>query len=304
MPKVPSFNGLNNVTDSLRLGLSWLVQADNVDITNTGAIKKRAGYKKTLSGAITGAYSTVDHARMFVVAGGALLAMNGPTDAVTLMTGLRQAPMYFTEVNDQVFFNNGVDSGIIQPDNEILPWRESSLKDIEFLNAAGESVGALLDPLPIDTGVIQHWRGRIYAAQYFPAENQTAIWYSQPLGFHLFSLDTDFILVPGCASMLAPHDDALIIGTDQCIYAYNGESLKQLAPYGVVPGQHWSQDDQRILFWSTRGLCAALPFSNLTEKTVSVAPGVSAGGAIVQIDGQKRYVVALQQGGTSFNSIL
>lgn len=300
MPKVPSFNGLNNVTDPLRLGLSWLVQADNVDVTDTGALKKRNGYILRTAGAITSAYSTLDFTRLYLVKQGQLLTAEG----AVLATGLSGAPMHWCEVNGQVFFNNGTDSGIIQPDHSVLPWRDSTLTELKFLGADGKEQSALLDPLPFDIDVIQHWRGRIYAAQYMASEDQTVIWFSQPLGFHLFSLDTDFILVPGCASMLAPHDDVLIIGTDQRIYAYNGESLKQLAPYGVVPGQHWSQDDQRILFWSTRGLCAALPFSNLTEKTVSVAPGVSAGGAIVQIDGQKRYVVALQQGGTSFNSIL
>jgi hypothetical protein len=101
--------------------------------------------------------------------------------------------------------------------------------------------------------------------------------------------------------MLAPHDDALIVGTDACIYAY-GDRLNELADYGVVRGQHWAEDDERIIFWSVRGACAALPFRNLTERSVSVAPGVQAGGTIVRSGGQKRYVVALQSGGAAFNS--
>ena len=51
----------------------------------------------------------------------------------------------------------------------------------------------------------------------------------------------------------------------------------------------------------TRGLCAALPFANLTERQVSVAPGLRAGGAIVRYAGQKRYIVALQSSGVAFN---
>lgn len=302
--KVSSFRGLNNVTDPLRLGLSWLAQADNVDITNTGAIKKRAGYSKVLAGAMTGAYSTLDASRMYVVDGGTLKALTGPTAAVPLLAVVNSALMHFTEVNDQVFFSNGIDSGIIQPDNEILPWRDSPLHDIEFLNAAGETVNALLDPLPLDVGVIQHWRGRIYAAQYFPEADQSAVWFSEPLGYHLFNLDTSFFLLPGRVTMLAPHDSALIIGTDKQILAYPGDKLTLLAPYGVVPGQHWAEDDGRILFWSLRGLCAALPFTNLTVGQVSVAPGISAGGTLVLRDGRKRYLVALQKGGASFNSIL
>lgn len=380
------FKGLNNVSDPLRLGLAWLAQADNVDITDTGALKKRAGYSQTLASPITNAYATLDFKRLFVAGGGVLKAMTGPASAVTLCTGLSTAPMYFTEVNQEVFYNNGTDSGVILPDNSVLDWgwqapaapalaattgnlpaglyqvrctytlpggRETGAGDsAEITLTRGQalqisgiplrsggftnvylapadstvfqrvftSVGAtayifngtpddlgvdlntiFLDPLPLGVDVIQAWKGRIYAAQYFAADNQSAVWFSKPLGFHLFDQNSSFILVPGRVLMLAPHDDALVIGTDARIYAYPGDKLAELAPYGVVPGQHWAVDEARILFWSVRGLCAALPFTNLTEHQVSVAPGVQAGGTIVRDGGQKRYVVALQQGGLAFN---
>ena len=293
------FKGLNNVSDPLRLKLGWLTQADNVDITDSGALARRKGYSLAQAGAFTGAYSTLDFSRMYVVIGGLIKDFIGNT----LATLTSDAPMFWCEVNELVFFNNGIDSGIIRPDNGVLPWRESALRDIEFLDAAGNAVDALLDPLPLGTDVIQHWKGRIYAAQYMAAENQTVIWFSQPLGYHLFALERDFILVPGRVTLLAPAPAALLIGTDIAVHAYDGTSLADLAPYGVIPGQHWSQDDDRILFWTARGLCAALPFTNLTDRSVSVAPGVSAGGTLMCVDGQKRYVVALQQGGSPFNAL-
>lgn len=388
MPTTKAFKGLSNVSDSLRLGVAWLAQADNIDITDTGAIKKRTGYRKAFAGAITGAYSTLDFTRMFVVDGGALKVLTGPGAATSLRSGISPALMHFTEVNDQVFFNNGTDSGIIAPDNTVVEWgwqapaapavtavtgqlpagtyqvrctftmpdgretgagesAEITLVDGQALQATGlqlldkhftsvyiapadstvyqrafTSVGAtafvwndspdnlgvdlltnFYDPLPLGSEVIQFWRGRMYAAQYFAAADQTAIWFSQPLGFHLFDLNQDFILVPGRATMLAPHDSALVIGTEARVFAYDGTKLEQLAPYGVVPGDHWARDDERVLFWSTRGLCAAMPFTNLTEGQVSVAPGVSAGGTLVLRDGRKRYLVALRQGGAAFNPL-
>lgn len=303
MSMVSVFKGLNNVTDPLRLGLAWLVEATNVDITDSGAIQKRTGYTKTMAGSFTSAYATQDFSRLFVVDGGTLKAMTGPAAAVSLLEGLSAAPMHFAEVNDRVFFSNGIDSGIIEPDNEVTPWRDSPLADLPFLDAAGNELESLLSPLPLGVGIIQHWRGRMYAAQYFHTENQTVIWFSQPLGFHLFSLDTDFFMVPGRVLMLAPHGEALLVGTDQQVLAYTGESLSELAPYGVVPGQHWAADGARILFWSLRGLCAALPFANLTDKQISVAPGVHAGGALVRSHGARRYLVSLQAGGLPFNPL-
>lgn len=386
MSMVSVFKGLNTVTDPLRLGLAWLTQADNIDITETGAIKKRSGYVKTLPGAITSAYSTLDFSRCFVVDGGTLKAMTGPAAAVSLLA-VGDAPMHFTEVNGQVFFNNGTDSGIINPDNAVLDWawpipaapalsvvtgnlpaglyracctfilpdgRETGASDFTELtlpeggallvSSIAQSPGCTtrlyiapadstvfqmafadapttvtwsslpdalgvdllndgMEPLPEGVGIVQHWQGCIYAAQHMAQANQTVIWFSQPLGFHLFNLSSDFILVPGRVTMLAPHDGALVIGTETRIHAYDGVKLVQLAAYGVTPGQHWSADEGRILFWSTRGLCAALPFVNLTERQVSLAPGVSAGGALVHQDGRKRYLVSLQSGGTAFNPL-
>lgn len=382
LPRINSFKGLNNVTDALRLGLGWLTQADNVNITDSGAIERRDGYSLHTAGVYIGAYSTVDFARMYVVVGGLLKDFVGNT----LKTLASSAAMHWAEVNEQVFFNNGTDAGIIQPDNTLLDWRwsapntptlaavtgrlpaglyrvlctstladgretgacdpaEITLTDGQALQISGLTPGGNvyiapadstvfqyagypdgtafvwnnspddlgrdflldgLDPLPAGADVIQVWKGRLYAAVYMPAQAQTAIFFSQPLGFHLFNLAQDFFMVPGkvlmLASMLAPDDTALIVGTDKAVHAYSPDGLLTLAPYGVIPGQNWSQDDKRILFWTARGLCAALPFTNLTERQISVAPGVSAGGVVMEKDGQKRYLVSIQQGGAAFNS--
>lgn len=296
---VKTFKGLNNVTDSLGLGVEWLAKADNIDITDTGGLSARAGYSLVRAGNISAAYTTADFQRMYLVDGGAIKTFDG----TTLKTGLSGATVYWAEINDQVFFNNGVDSGVIYPDNHVEDWRRPITVN-KYIGADGQELEALLDPLPLGTDVIQFWGGRAFAAQFMPTENQTVVWFSLPLGFHLFRLDSDYIVVPGRVHMLAPHDSALVIGTEDAVMAYDGTKLTQLADYGVVPGQHWAEDDERLLFWTTRGVCAALPFSNLTERQVSVAPGVHAGGTIVRSGGQKRYVVALHQGGAAFNSYI
>jgi hypothetical protein len=384
LPRVDRFKGLNNVSDPMRLGLGWLATAENINITDTGSIEGREGYDLALAGAFSAAYATLDYTRMYLVDGGVLKAMAGPATANALRPGLASAPMYWAEVNDDVYFNNGTDSGIIWPDNTIQEWRwpepgapavaavtgslpaglyrvcctflswngrETGAGDIAEIDiAAGqalqisgipqaadhttrvyiapanstvfqfaaspsntamvwnESPDALgvdlranaFYPLPKGCDVIQAWKGRIYAAQYLPADNQTVIWFSQPLGYHLFKLESDFIQVSGRVLMMAPHDLALVIGTDSEIMAYDG-SLTTLADYGVVPGWCWDKFDKDIFIWTARGVCQALPFTNLTGNHHSVAPGVQAGAAVIAADGQKRFVVALHQGGSAFN---
>lgn len=389
MTDVARFLGLNHGTDPLSLGLSWLVQADDVDITDAGKLVKRTGYGAPLAAtSLTGAYATRDEQRAYFVDNGALKAVTGAPGAlatITLATGLAAAPVYWAEINGEVFFSNGIDSGIIRPDQTLLPWawpvpgaptlaavsgtlsagqygafctftlpdgRMTGTSQLATLvleaghalqitnipqiaglatnvyiapadsavyGLAASNAGAVLrwdapanalgralrtsnfSPLPAGCDVIQAWRGQLFAAM--PMDNCTAIWESQPLGFHLFNLRDDFKLIPGRVLMMAPTESALIIATERETFAWNGERLAKLADYGVVPGHHWAQeDDGNVLFWSTRGVCRALPFANLTERRISVAPGRLAGGALLRRGGQLHYLVALQQGGSAFNS--
>lgn len=371
METVKFFFGLNNISNPLRLGVRWLARADNVNISDTGAIQKREGYTKKIAGSFTSAFSTLDFTRMYLVEGLQLKAMAGQATIKTLQSA---ALMYWAEINNQVFFSNGIDSGIILSDNTVISWawkipnapkltvvtgslpaglyrvlctqtledgRETGGSEIVELNIlegqalqisdiptgtsvyiapanstvfqfAGRPSAAMvwnsspdmlgvdllnsqLSPLPQGVNVIQTWKGRIYAAQYMPEADQSVIWFSQPLGFHLFDLDVDFVLIQGKVLMLAAHSDALIIGTDKQIYAYDGNTLTMLADYGVAPGQHACKDESRVLFWSKRGLCAALPFVNLMESRFLAAPCESVSGVLIQRGGRRRYVAATKQ---------
>jgi len=396
MPQIKSFKGLNNVSDPLRLGLGWLSQADNLDVTDTGSLVKRRGFSKVGTGSYTGLFTSYDFSRMYYVQGGALKNGSG----VVLATGITSAPMNWTEVNEQIYFNNGINSGVIDTDDSIMPWAwpapsaptvrmEAPTPKPEYVSTqydrhvsgyyqvrctyvlpdgretgssdAGEATGSgilyisnipqlpgyktnvyvapsdsavyqllatttataitfndapstlgrelmnmFLDPLPQGCDIVQYWKGVMYAAQYLPTTDQTVIWFSEPLGYHLFNLNSNFFMVPGHVYMLATNDaTALLIGTDSRVFAYDGQKIEQIAPYGVLPGVSWVEDEDeeptKTYFWTTRGLCSALPFTNLTERQVSMPPGVSAGGTIVRSGGKKRYVVALRQGGAAFN---
>ena len=122
MSKIEAFRGLNNVVDPMRLDMTWLARADNIDITDTGAVRVRDGYTKSIDAEITGGYSTVDHQRAYVVQDNDLCALTSPTTTTALRTGLSTTRMHWAETNNQVFYNNGVDSGIILPDNTLLDW--------------------------------------------------------------------------------------------------------------------------------------------------------------------------------------
>ena len=383
---VTAFRGLNNTSDPLTLGLGWLVTAENIDITDRGRIQVRPGYGAPIAATNPQAYGTIDHQRAYYTDGDALKTIEG----VTIATGLSSGPISWAEVDRQVFYCNGVDTGIIGPDHTVraLSWpipatpslaavagnldpglyrvcctfelpdgRETGASDpaeIEIQAGQGLQVSGIaqtegmrtrtyicpanstvfqraysgeasafvwntspdylgsdlttdgLDPIPAGASIIQHWNGRLHAAVYEPQADATFIFQSEALAYHLFDLEKS-IAVDGQARMLAPSSEALVIGTDKAIYAYDRSgALLMLANYGVTPGWPWWIDDSHpsktLYIWTERGMCRFPEFANLAGDQVSVAPGVHAGAAVVQANGQKRFVVALHQGGIPFNS--
>lgn len=387
---VSAWKGLNNVGEYTRTGIEYLAVADNVDVTDTGRIETREGFTRRITSSMTGGYSTKDHQRMYVVAGGWVCRVSPSLQLIQIsqLTGTQR--MHWAQVNNDVYFSNGVDYGRISEDDAFTPWalgapnpvslaaapgnstpgryqvactyvmadgRESgagpaqtiALADRQAIEISGiaQKAGAstrvyvtpanssvfglvgvttatsmtvnvnpddlgesmqtqFLDDIPDGCTVIEHFRGRMYAAMYMPAANASFVMFSKPMQPHLFDMAEDFIAVPGQVHMLADAGEALLIGTSQGIHAYNEESLNELAPYGVVPG--WPStiepDTKKVLMWTQRGICRGLPFENLTQNTVSVPHGMQAGVAVIQRDGQKRLITTLVDGGNSFNQRL
>ncbi|MBF5006846.1 hypothetical protein [Diaphorobacter caeni] len=384
MTAIREFKGLNNVTDPVRLGLPWLTVADNVDITESGAVRRREGFALGMACAPTGIYSTRDEERCYFVEAGALRELQPGMSAVTLATGLARET-HWTEFNDQTFFVSGDAAGIVRADGVVLPWRidppaepalsaitggtlpagryrvactvvlpdgresaASSAAEIEleaghslrvsgieqrtgavtrvYISPANSTVFQLasaagaqlnwnsgpealgqelqtdgLDALPRGVGPIAEWSGSIYAAMYLPEQDQSVVWRSEALAPHLWNLSANFFMVPGRVHALAPHDTALIVGTDRAIHAYTPEAFPVLADYGTVAGMPWALDGKRLLIWTKRGLCQFPEFTNLTERRVSVAPGTHAGAAVIEAGGQVRFVASLHAGGSPFN---
>ena len=160
----------------------------------------------------------------------------------------------------------------------------------------------VLDPLPQGVVALAVWRARACVAVHMDQQAQSVVFLSEPMAPHLFDMSRHFFMVPGWITMLASHPGALVVGTETAIYAFGPEeNLAKLADYGVVPGSPHALDDGRLLFWSKRGLCQFPEFRCMTERAVSVPPGLSAGACVVQDNGQTRFVVALQKGGEAHN---
>lgn len=110
---------------------------------------------------------------------------------------------------------------------------------------------------------------------------------------HIFHYGTYDFITPGKVNALADLGrPGLLVGTDRRILVNSlDEGLTELADYGVVPGQSLAiDDDGKVYFWTSRGICRALPFENMTESRVSVPPGDRCAVGIVKHGGFERVV--------------
>lgn len=125
-PSITAFRGLHNTGSPLRMPAGALTRADNVHITDAGAIERRAGYQPffaSLGAVVSDAFATDDGQRLYVVAGGRLLAVHADASMDELAHGLGAQPMLWEQFNDLVLFCAGSVSGVITAEHEVLPWR-------------------------------------------------------------------------------------------------------------------------------------------------------------------------------------
>lgn len=114
-----AFRGLRNDITSERFEPGDLAVAQNIDIDSSGRIARRDGYS-ALGIATGGAHSlwaNKDGTQCYFGAGAGLyqLTQSSTTYSTTLLKTLTTAArISFEQVNDRVYFSNGVDTGVIE----------------------------------------------------------------------------------------------------------------------------------------------------------------------------------------------
>jgi hypothetical protein len=144
---------------------------------------------------------------------------------------------------------------------------------------------------------------RLYAATYDATTDTSVVFWSRPWFMHIYHIHKDYFLVKGAVRALHGTDSGVLIGTDQSIYLYNGEQLKQLAAFGVVPGRPFQSDKEgRTAIWTTRGVCLFPDFRAMQMEKVAVAPGTSCTTALVDRRGRKQFIAVTDGNGTAWNA--
>jgi hypothetical protein len=148
-----------------------------------------------------------------------------------------------------------------------------------------------------------YYNGQLWVCVYEPNQDITYLFYSYSFWLNLFNPQSMYIAIQGKVNTFNSVGGSLIISTDRQILAYQDNALQTLADYGTVPGSASSMDygSDTLYLWTTRGVCKALPFENLTEEKVSLPPGSMASTAFLNVKGTKRFLIMTDTLGNSFN---
>lgn len=174
---------------------------------------------------------------------------------------------------------------------------------------AGRSLMTLdLHPIPQRVDSLCVYLGKLYAAEYLPADDATCIWFSSAYALHLFGLGDDYVMLPGRVTFMAAINDGfdMAVATTKVIGVVRGTEFHIAADYGSVPsarlcGSGEVSGEGVGYTWTERGFCTVSPFKNLTEKDVSMAPGTRVTFKLAYIGGEEQLIAVTQGGGTPFN---
>ena len=196
---------------------------------------------------------------------------------------------YMTQVDGTAFFFVGAGTQIVEDFD--FGYR---INDVQFNSF----------PMPENAQRVGFFHSKLYCSVYDQQVGITFVFYSKPFHYHLWDIEKDFFVISGEVRMLLGHKDALMIGSDIEINAWDGETLTLLANYGVPRGDPGTITVAGVAeFWTLRGLCRAMPFENVTQQKVSVASGTYCAVAHLEQNGFNRFIALTDVGGVSNNQL-
>ena len=296
MPFLRGCAGVNVKVDPVRLkydpetGVQFLAQAVNVDIDDSGRISRRKGLRSiaTVSNAHS-LWSTKDQTRAYVIVGSGLYNLASDGNMSVVKVGLTYgAHGYYAQVNDQVYFSNGYEKGIISAQSVWSDW-------VETPYVGPDTERSFSGPPAGDR--IAFYRGRMIIAN----NNDKCLYFSEPLNFGCFDLVRGFVMFDSGFTMIAPLDNGVFISTESGVFFMAGQSYKEMEmkkvnDFPAVPGTdvifelsgiNPEMTGRAVCFVSkTRGICMGLDTGGVTSITQDkvIVPNGSSGCSVIDDD--------------------
>lgn len=314
------FKGLNNLSAPERLDVGELVRAVNVDIDDTGHVRRRRGATRLQTGAFHSLFTAAD-GTVYVVRDGVLCRLLPNNQTVSLGKTVGDRPVAYVQVGQHIFFSSGALSGVIYPDDQVGPWGVANGQNVwvspvvKPTETLPDSRGKLLGPPPTATQ-LAYFNGRIYLA------NDRTLWATELYLYHYVDKTRNFQQYEAPITMVETVGNGLFVGTEQAVYFLSGSFTEMrretVLRFGAIPGSAVkipaeaasppqlrengiSQTRSAILFMTNEGLCLGLDSGacyNLTERQLMFPEMQHIAAMYRQQDGMQQYVAVANTGGT------
>lgn len=324
---VDGFDGLKNTVSPERLGARDLETAQNVDLDDTGQVRRRRGY--TLKDPAE--YHSLQNSggKIFAARNGVFGRIRDDYSFLPLCT-VGATPVCCTSVNEEVYFSSADASGVVRADDTLIPWGLTDGQGqwlspvINPTATLGQVAGRLLGDPPLATD-IEAFHGRIYLAQ------GKTLWRTEPFQYHVVDRTRGFYQFEYEITLVMSVDDGLYVGTTGGLY-FLGEERILMREFGslkldrvvdgfVVPGsgiglpvdmvrpdtmQQSVGTGTAVLFLTDAGIMAGFNTGetlNITRGRFVLPEMVKAAGLFRQDQGVNSYVAAVDSaGGPSANA--
>lgn len=281
LPLFTKTKGLSVITDNAEVdyspssGAKYLSEAVNVRISDTGKILRRTGYEQKAAGSYHGFFSYLD--MTLAVSRDALYRINHDYSVTLVKSGLVANARYdYVGVNEEVYFVNGHDLGIVSHNGSFRSWALTSY--------VGPVRNRNYSQPPAAAHLVTYYNGRIYLAV------DNAVFYSEPFFYAAFDYARNYLPFASRIRLLTAVSGGLFIGTEQEIFFVGGATpaefqltkvadyppLINLASNDILDGQYLLDGQtfagQCAIIPTTKGICIGAgngAFRNISINTIS-----------------------------------
>jgi hypothetical protein len=143
MPDYPKYQGWpdgeNNILDATELPITALRRCINFDVTNSGYLHRRRGRTQVHVGTpVPNTLWSNGQRVLFVESGNLweLVKISGTWTPMLVRMGMGNHPMAYLDVNRNIYYSNGLFTGMLDPDGADLPWGIAGPQNQPTLTAA------------------------------------------------------------------------------------------------------------------------------------------------------------------------
>lgn len=204
--------GLSTVIDNAEIdynpakGLPYLSEAVNVQVSDAGKIIRRPGYIEKTAGNFRCGFHYLNMS--LVVSGDSIYRLNPDYSTTLIKNGLTTGALYdFAGVNEEIYYVNGHDIGIVDKDGGWKAWA--------FTSYVGPVSTKQHNQPPVGHLLTYH-AGRMFVAV------DNAVFYSEPFFHAAFDLARAYLPFTSRIRLLKAIPAGLFIGTEKEIFFIKG----------------------------------------------------------------------------------